>query len=165
MAKTGWFKESSRHSLAAKGIRTGSRKAISSKLTSFTLKGNSGKLLPYLAAYRGSKPTTDELQEYFNIENVPPDFAMSLSKGSPEFDLDSQQNDSPTMGDMIKIAKEHNGTLEGYVIPTESGRNDARVSFDGFTLAGKTRDMIALREELSPDEFQMVGSKYRFWWD
>ncbi len=82
------------------------------------------------------------------------------------------------------MASRHNGTLEGYVIPVSTGRDDARISIDGFTIKASRKEAMKLRDELrkrkhkeewegetirwteEPDELDEVRPGYwRFWWD
>lgn len=102
---------------------------------------------------------------FFRIKNVPPSVAKKLTKGTPKLYLMDRQGNSPTSKRMIEITKRYNGTLEGYVIPVISGRDDARVSFDGFTIKTSETNAMRLKRELKPDEFDLYENGWRFWWD
>lgn len=113
---------------------------------------------------------------FFRIEKVPPDVVRKLMTGWPNVMKSDRQNFSPTVTTMVKLCEKYNGTLEGYVIPVESGRDDARISFDGFILnttvteAKKVRAMLSKADKRrvghAPDEFSEVKTGFwRFWWD
>jgi len=88
--------------------------------------------------------------------------------GYPNVDPNDRQNNSPTMKEMVRIAKQYNGKLHGYVVPVESGRDDARISFEGFYIKAGPRTAIEVSNRTSPDEFDEVEVKtnyWRFWWD
>lgn len=107
-----------------------------------------------------------KLKNFYNIEKVPPGIASKLMTGHPNINPDETQNDSPTMRDMVKIAKQYKGTLGGYVVPVESGRDDARITFDEFTIKAPLRTVIRLQNDLYPNECDEVKKGYwRFWWD
>jgi hypothetical protein len=100
------------------------------------------------------------------FEDLPAKEAKRLLTGWPNVDPKDRQNYSPTMEKMVEIADRYDGTLEGYVITVESGRDDARITFDGFTITADESKARALAKELKPDEFVKVGrKKWRFWWD
>lgn len=104
--------------------------------------------------------------EYFRVENVPLVAAKRVTKGPTRLHLRMSQNNSPTMGQMLALAKKHRGSLEGYVIPKSSGREDARITFDGVTLTLTPDKARQLARKISPDEFDQVSpTKWRFWWD
>jgi len=65
-----------------------------------------------------------------------------------------------------EIAKKYNGKLHGYVVPVESGREDARISFEGFYIKTDPRTAIEVSNSTRPDEFDEIKTNYwRFWWD
>ena len=110
--------------------------------------------------------TWGKLNNYYSISKVPPGVASKLMTGFPNIDPNDTQNNSPMMKDMVKIAKKYKGTLGGYVIPVESGRDDARISFDEFTVKASMRVVMQLRSDVRPDECDEVKKGYwRFWWD
>ena len=110
------------------------------------------------------------LNNFYHIEAVPVKEAEKVVGMKFGAQPNDTQNMSPKVSDMIKTVKSYGGTLEGYVIPTESGRKDARVSFDGMTL-DVSDDMAKViksefaREGHSVDEFDKVAGGWRFWWD
>jgi hypothetical protein len=75
------------------------------------------------------------------------------------------------MKNMIEIAAKHHGTLEGYVIPVETGRDDARISFDGMTLHLSRDEAQKLYDEFEHTQHHVnhfdekAKNTYRFWWD
>ena len=95
---------------------------------------------------------------------MPPGLAGKLMTGYPNIDPEDTQNVSPTMKEMVQIAKNHKGKLEGYVIPVKSGRKDARISFVGFTIAASDKVASRLISSLSPDGVSKVKGKWRFLW-
>lgn len=103
--------------------------------------------------------------EFFRVVGVPTEVAKTLYFASPPLTPNSRQNDSPKMSKMVKIAEKYNGVLEGYVIPIESKREDARVTFDGFIIKVDEKTALALKKLLKPDEFSPQEKGYRFWWD
>ena len=84
----------------------------------------------------------------------------------PNVDPYSTHNLSPMMTEMVRIAKQYNGKLHGYVVPVESGRDDARITFEGFYIKADPRTAIKISNETRPDEFAEIKTNYwRFWWD
>jgi hypothetical protein len=172
--KGGWFRESERHSLASRGVRTGTRaKPKTPRIKRASLAKPSGDITETLYGYL-SKPYRKEdakmLQrlrhQSFYFEGLPPQVALDLAKADPKLmGLDDAQNMSPELKEMIEIATKYGGTLEGYAIPRESGREDARISIDGFTLPLKELEALRLQIELRADEFGEDEGGYRYWWD
>jgi len=101
--------------------------------------------------------------DYWSVGGVPPAVARELL--NDEGDMDEYHNSAPTHEEMLEICESHNGTLEGYIIPKESGRNDARVMFDGFTLDTDELSAHRLAVSMHPDEFDQTNNGWRFWWD
>lgn len=102
----------------------------------------------------------------FFLSHVPPETAEQLLIGWPNVEPKERQNSSPTMKTMVELAKQYNGTLGGYCIPVESGRSDARISFDTLFLKISREDATKLRRSLKPNEFDLKkDGTYRFWWD
>jgi hypothetical protein len=148
--RSGHFYEPERHKLQAKGIKT----------------GNNVKLLtPYVERYELEKGKVPK--DFFRIVNVPAFVAKKAFAGDPPLKPEDRQNESPTMKRLVEIAEKHNGKLEGYVIPKESGREDARVTFDGLTLYGDDGLLEAakLKKATHPDEFNVSTEGIRLWWD
>jgi len=113
-----------------------------------------------------NKKHGENAKEYYRVENVPPKLARTLMTGNPNIDPKETQNESPTMAKMIDYAEKFKGTLEGYVIPPESGRPDARITFDGIILSKMPKDRRTLNILLGADEKMKWGKgKRRFWWD
>jgi hypothetical protein len=102
---------------------------------------------------------------YFHIKNVPPSVAKTWATGKLKVKLNERQNESPTMKEMIAIAEKYGGTLFGYVIPIESGREDARITFDGLILPVNSVIAQMLNKKYKPNEFDKQSDGYRFWWD
>jgi len=106
------------------------------------------------------------IEDYYRFVGVPPSLAKDLLTGWPNVEPCYKQNDSPTMRAMVLLAERHKGTLEGYVIPVETGRWDARIVFDGFTITATKEEAERLAWKLKPDEFDEISpGKWRFWWD
>lgn len=86
--------------------------------------------------------------------------------GWPNVDPKGTQNFSPTMKEMVRIAKKYNGKLHGYVVPVESGRDDARITFEGFYIKADPRTALEVSNSTRPDEFDEIKKNiWRFWWD
>ena len=136
-------------------------------------------LTDYLPSYWKS-----DTNSYYRFNDLPVTDANRTMQGEPNVDPDDGQNSSPTSKEMVQMAGKHNGTLEGYVIPVATKRDDARISFDGFTIRATNEEAHKLRKELkskkhteewegekitwteAPDEFDEVRPGYwRFWWD
>ena len=136
-------------------------------------------LTGYLPSYWQSDTTS-----YYRFEKLPVKKARTMTTGDPNIDPEDGQNSSPPAQEMIDIAAKHHGTMEGYVIPVATKRDDARISIDGFTIRATKEEALKLRKELKsrkhteewegekitwteePDEFDEVRPGYwRFWWD
>ena len=136
-------------------------------------------LLRYLPSYWQS-----DTSSYYRFENLPSSDARRMMTGQPNIDPEDNQNRSPPSDEMIRMAKKHHGTLEGYVIPKATGRDDARISIDGFTIRAPKEEAMKLRDDLrnrkhkeewdgetikwteEPDELDEVRpGSWRFWWD
>jgi hypothetical protein len=111
------------------------------------------------------KPYGEYRKDGFRISNVPPEVAEQLYGDWPNLDPEMSFNRSPTMKKLVEVAKQYNGTLEGDVFPVESGRDDARISFDAVYLKCSKEVAQRLRRNLKPDEFDLRKGVYRFWWD
>lgn len=104
--------------------------------------------------------------EYISFEGLHPQIGKELSTGWPNVDSEDVQNNSPTMREMIDTTLKYEGTLTGYVITVESGRDDARIRFDGFTIKLPTKDALELKEKLKPNDFrELEQDTFWFWWD
>jgi hypothetical protein len=101
---------------------------------------------------------------YFSIGNVPA-YAAERYIGTKLLHSNDRQNESPTVRRMLDMVKRYDGNLFGYVIPVESGRPDARISFDGFIINVDEQTANRLKNTLHPDEFSREPSGWRFWWD
>jgi len=136
-------------------------------------------LTDYLPSYWKS-----DTGSYYRFEKLPVSEARKMMTGEPNVDPEDNQNSSPTTKEMIDMAAKHNGTMEGYVIPVVTKRDDARISFDGFTIRASKQEAMKLQREVkkrkhtemwegeeitwneAPDEFDEVRPGYwRFWWD
>lgn len=115
-------------------------------------------------------PTRAQLKEVFYFENLDPtDVEQLLGKEKGQLDPDDYQNEAPTARELIIAAKKNKGKLGGYVIPIESGRDDARVSLDTIYLPTK----IARRYKKAWDETEHPVDEFtnekkglvRIWWD
>jgi hypothetical protein len=147
---------------------------------SIPMKDGQFVLTQYLAPYYKESDT----DSYYRFQKLPVSEARKMSTGEPNLELEDNQNSSPSTREMFDMAAKHNGTMEGYVIPMASGRDDARISVDGFTIRASKEDAQKLQRELKnkkhtekwegeeitwnegPDEFDEVSPGYwRFWWD
>lgn len=187
MTRRGWHRESARHSLAARGYKTPHKSQSSSELGSpFRRPTRSGQsktgniydtMWMYLRESYKRKPlfekgTLEEYlakmrKDYWAFQGVPAKVMKKLIAENPGVvKMDESQNYSPTEQEMLDIATKYNGTLEGYAIPPESGRADARVMIDGFTLPVSDATAKSLQKQYKPDEFdKTVKGEWRFWWD
>ena len=105
-------------------------------------------------------------QGYISFEGLSPQIAKELLTGWPNVDPEDGQNDSPTEREMVDIVQKYDGTLKGYVITVESGREDARIRFDGFTIKIPKKDALEMKEKLKPNDFEeLAEDTFRFWWD
>ena len=136
-------------------------------------------LTDYLPSYWKS-----DTSSYYRFNNLPVSDAKKAMTGEPNIDPEDGQNSSPTAKEMVLMAAKHRGTMEGYVIPVATKRDDSRISFDGFTIRATKEEAHKRRKELkskqhteewegekitwteAPDEFDEVRPGYwRFWWD
>jgi len=100
------------------------------------------------------------------FDNLPVEKAKKLMTGYPNVDPKDTQNNSPTMAEMLKLAKTHDGTVGGYIIPSDSGRDDSRIQFTSVQLKIDKTDAEKLRDSKMPDEFTQQGKNtFTFWWD
>jgi RNA polymerase-binding transcription factor DksA len=117
------------------------------------------------------KSNQDDRNNFFKISRVSPTEAEEIMKTAPGLiSPDGRTNYSPTMREMIKIAKENNGKLFGHAAPSSG-----YVFFDGFVLdvsEAKAQEIVGKlaktpndNDTSAPDEFSKVKSGYRFWWD
>lgn len=103
---------------------------------------------------------------FVSFDGLNPQIGQQLLTGWPNVDPEDVQNDSPTMRKMVDIVLKYEGTLKGYLIPVETGRDDARIRFDGFTIKLPKRDALELNEKLKPNDFQELDQDtFWFWWD
>lgn len=103
---------------------------------------------------------------FFHFQNMPPEVVKKLLSGWPNADKKDRQNRSPTLKKMLDLASRHNGSLSGYCIPVESGRSDARISFEEFTLHITKQEAMKLKRSLKPDNLtELEKDTYSFWWD
>lgn len=162
----GWHKEQKRHQEAAlKGLR-----------------GRGGVVAPPERGRTGQnleavKPYSDYSRghDYIHFKAMPASVAKKLLTGNPNADPDDYVNYSPTIRRMVRLAEMHGGTLEGYAIPVESGRDDARIDFDGFSLPvslAKAQKIIQQERQedesqrvRKPDELYEIPGGVRLWWD
>ncbi len=100
-------------------------------------------LTDYLPSYWQSDTTS-----YYRFEKLPVLKARRMAKGEPNINPEDGQNRSPTAKEMIDLAAKHNGTMEGYVIPIATKRDDARISLDGFTIRATKEEAKKLQREL-----------------
>jgi len=103
---------------------------------------------------------------FVSFDELNPDIGKQLLTGWPNVDPEDVQNNSPTMREMVDITLKHKGTLKGYLIPVETGRDDARIRFDGFTIKLSKKVALELKKKLKPNDFSELDQKtFRFWWD
>ena len=101
-----------------------------------------------------------------SFEGLSGDIAKQLLSGRPNADPEDKQNYSPTMREMVDLALKYEGTLEGYIITVESGREDARITFDGFTIKTSKKEALKLKTKLKPSDFTEIdNTTFQFWWD
>jgi hypothetical protein len=109
------------------------------------------------------------LKDFFHIAEVPVDVIEPFTEGEKPFlNPDDTQNSSPSVRELLALAKRFPGsTVGGYVIPTESGRDDARISLDTIYIKAPGTVATKLKRELKPDEYSYnkETKSYRFWWD
>ena len=102
---------------------------------------------------------------FARFEGMPPKGARDLMNPGRAVRLDpgGRQNRSPVAIEMVRLAEQHDGTLEGYVI---GGKRGGRVSVDGVTIRADDATAESLFLETAPDEYGKVSpGKYRYWWD
>jgi hypothetical protein len=129
-------------------------------------KQKTNEMWEYRYSYGSGQLTADDKKNYFDIQGVPPSVAKSLMTGDPNVDPNDTQNNSPTMAEMVELAEKYNGTLFGYVIPVESGRDDARITFDGVVLPVEEVVGLRLGRDLGADEADLTkDGQFRLWWD
>ena len=105
-------------------------------------------------------------RSHVSFEGLSAQTAKELLTGWPNANPEGRQNDSPTMREMVDIALKYAGTLEGYIITVESGRPDARINFDGFTIKLSKNEALELAKRLKPRNFDEFNEEtFRFWWD
>ncbi len=103
---------------------------------------------------------------YVSFEGLSAKIGNELLMGWPNADPEGRQNDSPTMREMVDITLKYAGTLEGYIITVESGREDTRIQFDGFTIKIPKKEALEMKERLKPRNFDEFDQEtFRFWWD
>ena len=158
--------------MAGKPPSSPAEKLLSKKDGQYDLTG-------YLPSYWKS-----DTSSYYRFNNLPVTDAKRAMTGEPNINPEDGQNSSPTAKEMVQMAAKHQGTMEGYVIPVATKRDDARISIDGFTIRASKEEAVKLRKELKsrkhaeewegekitwtedPDEFDEVRPGYwRFWWD
>jgi len=100
-------------------------------------------LTGYLPSYWQSDTTS-----YYRFEKLPVVKARRITTGDPNINPEDGQNSSPPAKEMIEIASKHHGTMEGYVIPVATKRDDARISIDGFTIRATKEEAMKLRKDL-----------------
>lgn len=86
-------------------------------------------------------------------------FKRLMETSEDLFDPDMTQNDSPTLGNFIKILKDED-LIEGYVI-TEA-RKDARITVTGAVSESSERLNALEKKALMPADEK---SPDRVWWD
>ena len=115
-------------------------------------------LKPHFSSFRSG--------DFGLFDNLPVESAKKLMTGYPNVDPKDTQNNSPTMAEMLKLAKTHDGTIGGYIIPSDSGRDDSRIQFTSVQLKIDKADAEKLRDNKMPDEFTKQGKDtFTFWWD
>jgi hypothetical protein len=113
----------------------------------------------------------------FHFEGLNAEEARKLMTGYPNIDGNGTHNFSPTAEELVEITEQYDGTLSGYVIPVGTGRTDARIVLNGFTISCSIRQMKELKKRLekadhAPDGVLLLKRdegvktpRYRFWWD
>lgn len=100
------------------------------------------------------------------FENLPVDTAKKLMTGYPNVDPNDVQNNSPTMKELLELAKTHDGTIGGYIIPVDTGRDDSRIQFTSVQLRLDKEKANQLKKREIPDDFtQQAENTFTFWWD
>ena len=105
--------------------------------------------------------------DFGRFENLPPSIAMKLLTGEPNVNPNDNQNNSPTAKELVKLAKENDGTLSGYYVGVkDASRDDHRITFDGIILKLDEKRAEQLRDTKSVDEFRKIDTdSFSFWWD
>lgn len=123
---------------------------------------------PYFSKWQEKKDLKSRLW-YFR--GMPPKKAKKLLTGWPNVEPSERHNFSPKMEMMVRLAKKKNGLLGGYIIPVETGRDDARIQFTSL-LIPMSEDIEMIKNLSEPDEFEknldipnLKGKYYRLWWD
>ena len=114
----------------------------------------------------------EQYKSHFMFSRLEPENAEKLfGKEKGMLDPDEGQNESPTPRELVELARTHHGFVGGYVIPTESGREDARVSIDTIYLPEKEAHLYKKIWDANGhpvDEFGPQDSPkgyMRIWWD
>jgi hypothetical protein len=103
---------------------------------------------------------------FSEINNVPIRVALRLPQGYGYVDRTEQWNNSPTIAEIFKLAQVGDGTLEGYIIPFASERDDCRITFDGCTVKLPALKAYKAAHDLQPSEFtEVFKGIWHFWWD
>lgn len=115
----------------------------------------------------------NNIQEIYKILNLPDVFTrleMDTSQLKPIEHLltpflNDCQNNSPTLGEMIVLAKKYDGVLDCYIV--NSDRNDTRFSCEGIFFPDISRkDIIAIVSKYpDADEMNVDDNNLRLWWD
>lgn len=126
------------------------------------------------------KQYPNAIKDIIYFEDLPPSKTELMNNGYPNIKLSQKQNYSPTARKIISIAKKNDGLLGGYMIPVESGRDDARITIETLYLPVSDKKAEKIKEKLCkidkkgnnhcPDEFSKEKHKdgkeyYRYWWD
>lgn len=165
----GWQREPARHSLAAKGVKTrtlhGTTRGLSRNNNIYDV------FWKHHCKSYDRKENADLLEkmrhDFFVFDNLPvKDAIETINQNVGIIDMKEGQGDSPDNFTMLRIVDLHHGVLEGYVVPPESGRDDARISFTGFTIPASRDNAERMRKMYRPDEFDETTPRhFRFWWD
>jgi len=85
------------------------------------------------------------------FENLPVETAEKLMTGYPNVDPKDTQNNSPTAKELLKLAKENDGKIGGYIIPEDAGRDDSRIQFTSVQLKiNKEKALDISNDEIFP---------------
>lgn len=113
------------------------------------------------------------VQEIYKILNIPDAFTrikMSIEDLKPIDHLltpflEDRQNNSPTLGEMIALAKKYDGVLDCYIV--NSDRADTRFSCEGILFPDISRKSIIEIVSKYPDadETDVDDNNLRLWWD
>jgi len=154
------------HSQSAKGIKQPQKVAFPYTREYIGLKPIKTQRRQFLFKYIPSWAKKDRnlKKDFLYFNKLPISKAKQLMTGTPNVNINDTQNESPPMWKMVEIAESYDGTLEGYA--TEPTRDDARITFEGFTIKVNPRLAKEIADRYKPDEFDRVSkNKYRFWWD